>query len=319
MKTLFIIMQLVFMTYNVENLFDTRHDSLKNDYEYLPTADKQWTQSRYNKKVHNIMQVVLATGDELPVLVGLCEVENDYVVKSMVNMPPYNKLGYGYIHYESPDDRGIDVALLYRKDWMNPVNSTPVKIELGENSTRDLLYVCGGLKDGSFIHVIQVHAPSRRGGVQETEEKRVAVAARIRSIVDSIQQVNPQAAIVIMGDFNDNPDDKAPYETLKAMPAAGSDFEDSTLYNLTWDGFPTAGAHNGSYNHAGEWDMLDQIIVSGAMLNGSCSIQLETKAHVFHPKWLQGEDGKPKRTYAGKHYEGGVSDHFPVTVRGNEK
>lgn len=303
------------MTYNVENLFDTRHDSLKNDYDFMPQSEKQWTKERYFKKVNDIMRTVVSAGEdgEWPMLVGLCEVENDYVLRSMTEGSRYKKLGYQYIHYESPDARGIDVALLYRTDMFTPLVSRPVGVVLPDDqNTRDVLYVCGTLNDGSLLHVIQTHLPSRRGGAQATEKNRMTVAEKIRLITDSIFALDNDAAIVIMGDMNDNPDDKSMVKSLGVMPTGGSVYESGRLYNLTWDGFPTEDAHEGSYFHSGEWECLDQIIVSGALLNGHLNVRASEKASVFNPWWLKNKEGSPKRTYLGNTYQGGASDHFPV-------
>lgn len=303
------------MTYNVENLFDTQHDSLKNDYEYLPQSEREWTKERYYKKVNQVMRTIVSTGEEdnWPMLVGLCEIENDYVLRTMTQGSRYKKLGYEYVHYESPDTRGIDVALLYRSDMFTPLISRPIGIKLpDEKATRDVLYVCGTLSNGTILHVIETHLPSRRGGAQATEKNRTTVAKKIKMITDSIFALDIDAAIVIMGDMNDNPDDKAMHETLEVMPTGGSNYESGKLYNLTWDGFPIEEAQNGSYYHSGVWDQLDQIIVSGALLNGRLNIKVEPKAEVFSPWWLKDNKGTPKRTYIGNIYQGGTSDHFPV-------
>jgi len=315
MKLLVILLQMTIMTYNVENLFDTRHDTLKNDYEFLPQSERQWNPERYHKKVNDLMRTIVSAGEDgdWPMLVGLCEVENDYVMRTMTQGARYKKLGYEYVHYESPDPRGIDVALMYRADMFTPLVSRPVGVTLpDEKATRDLLYVCGTLNDGTLLHVIQAHMPSRRGGAQATERNRMTVAQRIKIITDSIFALDEDAAIVIMGDMNDNPDDKPIHETLGVMPTGGSTYESGRLYNLTWDGFPTNDAQKGSYFHSGEWDQLDQIIVSGALLNGKLSIKIGEKAEIFSPWWLKNDDGAPKRTYLGNTYQGGVSDHFPV-------
>ena len=307
------------MTYNVENLFDTQHDSLKNDKEYLPNSELRWTNDRFYEKLHEVMQVIVGLGeDNLPLLVGLCEVENDFVLKAMTQFDPYDQLGYDYVHYEGPDARGIDVALLYQKDKFTPLASRPIPVHLPNGqSGRDLLYTCGTLSDSTFLHIIQVHFPSRREGALASEPNREAAAKTVRKVVDEIQMVDSQAAIIIMGDFNDNPSDKVPTTTLSALPYTSGLFEDLKLYNLCWDGYPFENREIGSYFHDGEWDMLDQIIVSGALLNGNLSVRVMPEAEVYHPKWISKRDKRtgemiPKRTYVGPFYQGGVSDHFPV-------
>lgn len=307
------------MTYNVENLFDTRHDSCKNDTEYLPNSELRWTNSRFYDKLHEVMQVIVGLGeDELPLLVGLCEVENDFVLKAMTQSDPYDQLGYDYVHYEGPDVRGIDVALLYQKDKFTPLASRPIPVYLPNGQQgRDLLYVCGVLEDSTQLHIIQVHFPSRREGALVSEPNRIAAAKAVQEVVDSVQDIDPQAGIIIMGDFNDNPSDKVPTTTLAALPYTSGSFDNMRLYNLCWDGYEYEDKEIGSYFHDGEWDLLDQIIVSGALLNGNLSVRVMPEAEIYHPKWISKRDKRtgemiPKRTYVGPFYQGGVSDHFPV-------
>ena len=216
------------MTYNVENLFDTQHDSLKNDKEFLPNSDLRWTNNRFYEKLHEVMQVVVGLGgDELPLLVGLCEIENDFVLKAMTQFDPYDQLGYDYVHYEGPDARGIDVALLYQKDKFTPLASRPISVHLPNGQRgRDLLYTYGALSDSTLLHIIQVHFPSRREGALASEPNRHAAAKAVRQVVDSVQTLDPEAAIVIMGDFNDNPSDKVPTTTLAALPYTSGAMED---------------------------------------------------------------------------------------------
>ena len=307
------------MTYNVENLFDTQHDSLKNDIEFLPNSELHWTNKRFYDKLHEVMQVIVGLGgNEPPLLVGLCEVENDFVLKAMTQFDPYNQLGYDYVHYESPDTRGIDVALLYQKNKFTPLASRPIPVDLPNGQRgRDLLYTCGALTDSTLLHIIQVHFPSRREGALISEPNRISAAKAVRQVVDSIQYIDSQAAIIIMGDFNDNPSDKVPSTILAALPYTASSFENTQLYNLCWDGYGFDDREIGSYFHDKQWDMLDQIIVSGALLNGNLSLRAMPKAEIYHPKWISKHDKHtgemvPKRTYVGPFYQGGVSDHFPV-------
>jgi predicted extracellular nuclease len=164
-----------------------------------------------------------------------------------------------------------------------------------------------------------VHFPSRREGALASEPNREAAAKAVRKVVEEIQAVDSQAAIIIMGDFNDNPSDKVPTTTLSALPYTSGSFDDLQLYNLCWDGSPFEDKEIGSYFHNGEWDMLDQIIVSGALLNGNLSVRVMPEAEVYHPKWISKRDKRtgemiPRRTYVGPFYQGGVSDHFPVFI-----
>ena len=316
------------MTYNVENLFDTRHDSLKNDLEFLPQSDRHWTSHRFYEKVHEVMQVIVGVGGKsgLPAIVGLCEIENDYVLKAMTAYEPHKQLGYDYVHYESPDARGIDVALLYRSDFFTPLTSYPVPVVLtdGHRRGRDLLYVMGITADGTQLHFIQVHFPSRRDGAEASEPNRVASAKVVRNVVDSIYTLDSNAAIVIMGDFNDNPSDRAIADVLYAQPYNVTSYQPDKLYNLCYDGHLYQDRRQGTYFHAGEWDMLDQIIVSGSLLDGSLSIKLTPQAQIYSPEWISHYDKRnhvyvPDRTYRGPHYSGGVSDHFPLFVRSSDE
>lgn len=307
------------MTYNVENLFDTRHDSLKNDRDFLPTSTLHWTPSRFYKKVHNVMQVIAGVGKwEPPVLVGLCEIENDYVLKTMVRYEPYDRLGYDYIHYEGPDARGIDVALLYRKDMFNPISSTPIPVILPNGKPgREILYVCGMLNDEIMLHIFEVHFPSRREGAEFSEPNRIAAGKVVADAVDSIRAIDSRAGIIIMGDFNDNPSDIVPTEVLNAYPYTTEVYDDDKLYNLFHNGKRYEDRTYGSYYHQGEWDMLDQIMVSGSLLNGNAGIKINTPGKIYSPEWLSEWNEKehknvPHRMYAGPHYKGGVSDHYPI-------
>lgn len=310
------------MTYNVENLFDTQHDVSKEDMDFLPNSERHWTKGRFYNKVHEVMQVIVgAGGEELPMIVGLCEVENDNVLRVMTGYEPYDQLGYDYVHYEGPDARGIDVAILYRRDLFMPISSRPVPVTLpGGKRGRDLLYVMGSLNDGTILHLIQVHFPSRREGAEVSEPNRIAAAKVVNNLIDSVHRMDNEAGIVIMGDFNDNPSDYVPSGVLKAGSYMAERFESDRLYNLCYNGRRHDDRDRGSYFHAGEWDMLDQIMVSGSLLNGALPITIEVPAQIYSPKWITHYDQRnhariPDRTYRGPHYTGGVSDHFPVYVR----
>ncbi len=310
------------VTYNVENLFDTKHDSHKEDSDFLPESVRHWTSKRFHKKVHEVMQVIVNIGDNAqpPMLVGLCEVENDYVLQTMTKFPPYDQLGYDYIHFESHDRRGIDVALLYQPSLFTPLASRPIEVVLPNGSKgREILYVCGQLNDGTLLHVFEVHFPSRREGAITSQPNRVAAATVLKNTIDSIQSVSPDAGIIIMGDFNDNPTDYVPASFLRALPYnIITNPLNSNLYNLAWDGSHADQLIEGTYFHGGNWDMLDQIIVSGSLLNGSLPIRIANRAKVFKPDWISDHNQNgteiPKRTYLGTAYQGGVSDHFPLYV-----
>ena len=307
------------MTYNVENLFDTQHDEGKNDYDFLPDSNRKWNNTRYYKKIHDVMKTITNIGGwEPPMLVGLCEIENDNVLDALTKNPPYANLNFNYIHFESLDNRGIDVALLYNSDLFSPLHSEPIRVQLDDGTfSRDILYVTGTDYLGDTLHIFQVHFPSRREGEFATISNRVTAATILKERVDSIFFNNPDAGIIIMGDFNDNPSDFSPTTILGAKPYNLAKFENNSLYNLCWDGYMYEDKDEGTYFHNGEWDCLDQIIVSGALLNGKLKIKFHKHAKIFNPTWLGKWNKKinanvPKRTYAGPHYMGGISDHYPI-------
>lgn len=310
------------MGYNVENLFDIYPDSITNDKEYAPGGYRGWNYERYNTKLTNIAKVVAAAGEwDLPTLIGLCEIENRRVLDDLTQKTGLRNLNYQIVQYESLDARGIDVALLYRPDNFKLINSRPIRIQLPNttSTTRDILYASGSLSNGDTLHVFMNHFPSRMGGELESEERRNAVAGYLRAAVDSLHRVANNPKIVILGDFNDMPDNSSMIEVLGAKPLPKKDSEvlDKGLYNLTYK-FHEAGT-SGSYFFQGKWDMLDQIIVSGSLLNGKSKSRVdEPSVRIFSADWLLEDDkysGKrPSRTYIGMKYNGGYSDHLPVLV-----
>lgn len=308
------------MFYNVENYFDTVDDPGKEDGEFLPGGMRGWNISRYYTKQSNISKVISALGGWVPpALVGLCEVETDKALHDLTRMSPLKNLGYRYVHYESPDVRGIDVALLYQPDQFTPHHSEAIEIFFTNTTykTRDLLYVSGTVNaTNDTLHVFVCHWPSRLGGELESEDRRVQVAEHLRHKVDSIFREVTSPNIVIMGDFNDQPSNNSILNTLGANPL-NEGFEADKLYNLA---FRLEERGKGSHKYQGEWAMLDQIIVSGALLDIKNNINTTVSdMHVFEPDFLLEDDkaflGKmPRRTYIGMRYRGGFSDHLPVYV-----
>ncbi len=300
--------------YNVENLFDTFDDTLKNDNEFLPNSIKKWTIDRYNNKINNIYKVIVAIGGwEPPAIIGLCEIENKYVLNSLVNNTPLNKYDYDIIHYESPDNRGIDVGCIYLKNAFKPIYSYPVEINFPgspRSKTRDILYIKGILNKIDTLHLFINHWPSRMGGQGKTEKKRIYVAEVLKSKTDSIFSINPKSNIVIMGDFNDEKDDKSIAEFLiggdskQLIPMIGNSDD----------------KNSGTIKYKGSWSIFDQIIISENILNKQNPIQCNINdAVIFKPDFLLHEDDKhtgyePFRTYSGSKYFGGFSDHLPVVL-----
>ncbi len=305
------------MFYNVENFFDTVDDPNKNDNDFLPEGKKHWTYSRMEEKRNSIAKVVTAVGEGTPVaIVGMCEVENDYVLTSLVKYSPIKNLKYKFIHYDSPDSRGIDVAMLYDENQFHPINHKPISVKYTKGkTTRDILYVSGETNFKDTLHVFVCHAPSRIGGKEKSEHRRMQVMSLVRQHCDSILSLQPRANIVIMGDFNDSPEDKSLRVALGALPLE-TPYKDENLYNMFYQFMrnPFFGTHK----YQSEWSVLDQIIVSGNLLN-SGRLKPES-AYIFKAEFLLEVDKrnmnlKPKRTYSGLRYNAGYSDHLPVIIK----
>lgn len=300
--------------YNVENLFDTISAPKKNDAEFTPGSEKKWTAVRYSKKVNDISKVLAAINkNELPEIIGLCEVENRKVLEDLIGTESLKSGKYAIAHFESPDFRGIDCALIYRPDEFKVLESKPVKVSFSNDArytTRDILYVKGRTKNREEFHIFVNHWPSRIGGMEETEQKRVAVATILKNKIDSVRAANSDAKIIVMGDMNDEPSNNSLAEILKAQ-SPGS--ENARLVNLM---SPLHDNKLGSYNYQGNWNMLDNVIVSDNLLDKKGFQCVEKQGVVFHEPWMEFKNKKgeisPNRTYGGSNYYGGVSDHFPV-------
>jgi len=308
------------MCYNVENFFDCVHDSLSKDTEFLPTGLRGWNTSKYLKKQANIAKVITAIGGwEAPALVGLCEIESDKCLHDLTHYSGLKNLRYKYIHHDSPDPRGIDVALLYQPTQFKPLHDEAIRITFPESheiKTRDILYVSGRIPTGDTLHVFICHLPSRLEGEKESEGKRQFVASVIRIKVDSLFTTTYRPNIIIMGDFNDYPTNSSLSEVLKAKPLGGSISSDG-LYNLMYK-MQLEG--KGTNKHMGEWGVLDQLIISGNLLSTTNTIfTSQQDAHILEAGFLLENDRKylgkqPFRTYAGMKFQDGFSDHLPIYV-----
>ncbi|WP_139249781.1 endonuclease/exonuclease/phosphatase family protein [Mariniphaga anaerophila] len=303
--------------YNVENLFDVENEPGKSDGEFTPDGQKNWDETRYQKKLSDISNVISGINEgDLPEIVGLCEVENEKVVRDLVQTGLLAKGNYEVVHHESPDFRGIDCALAYRPEEFKVLShsAVPVSFEDDPNpATRDILYVKGRTRNREEFHVFVNHWPSRIGGVDKTEPKRVAVARVLKSKIDSVMSRNAKAHIIVMGDMNDDPDKKSLSEVLGANAPSTPD---AVLVNLM---FPDFNNGKGTYNYRGNWNMLDNMIVSPGLLDSKGFRCVEEKGHIFHEEWMEhrsrNKEMSPNRTYGGPNYYGGVSDHFPVYFR----
>ena len=308
------------MFYNVENLFDTIADPVKNDKDFTPEGSYRWTSFRYYKKLQDVSKVIIAVGGwELPELIGLCEVENRVVLEDLINKTPLRTSDLNIIHKESPDARGIDVALLYRESLFKVLFYDFYEVRFAfapESKTRDILYAKGVAAGIDTLHIFVNHWPSRRGGKEVSEPRRIAVAEILRSKVDSIFKINPLSNIVIMGDFNDEPYDKSIIEVLKATDDSLK-MSETTLFNMI-AAYKKKGL--GTYKWQYEWNLIDQIIVSAPLTQNRNTLYVKSDgAKIFTEDWLLEDDKsypgkKLYRTYLGPRYIGGISDHLPVFV-----
>lgn len=282
---------LTMISYNVENLFDYQHDTLKNDYSFLPDGNHHWTYHKYQTKLDRIAQVVVnISGWESAALVGLCEVENARCLRDLCYR--LKRFHYQYVHYESEDERGIDVALLYDSTKVKVLDSRPLRVDLNEDNTRDILYVKVLLHEKDTMYAMVCHLPSRLGGGAATEWKRLQAKQVIQQQIDSILHQQPQANIVVMGDMNSEAknDLKGMSNQMVALEQVGQ----------------------GTHKYQGVWSCLDQYYVSKE-LKDRVSVQ------IYSPEWLLEEDNKyldyqPKRTFVGFRYHGGYSDHMPIVL-----
>lgn len=298
--------------YNTENFFDTHDNPTKNDDSFLPSFFYGWDQKRYYRKVENISKVIKSMYFDYPILVGLAEIENKWILKDLINTSHLRDANYDYIHYESNDERGIDVCCIYRKEYIKVLEQEPINIFFEfdkEDTTRDILYVKCLLNTKQIFHIFISHWPSRAEGQKETEPKRIVVAEVLRSRIDAILSENEKAKVLVMGDFNDYPNDISITKHLGA-----SDSPDADLYNLA---MALEKSGKGSYNHRGDWGMLDQMVISKGLKDRKEGYGVkDNKMYVFRPDWLLFKHDKfgelPNKTYTGRKYIGGYSDHLPV-------
>jgi predicted extracellular nuclease len=297
--------------YNVENLFDTVNNPLTADNDYTPIGKLKWNSKKYHQKIRKITAVISQIGKNSsaspPAIVGLVEVENAKVVKDLVLHKNLSKFNYNYVHYDSPDERGIDVALIYNKDFFEVISTDTHSLYLTDDEgdidyTRDLLVVKGKL-NGELIHVLVNHWPSRRDGDEETKYKRIKAAKQVQRVVNDIKSKEEEAKFIIMGDFNDDPTSESVKDFLVT----------DELYNPMQTLFEKG---EGSSTYYKEWHLFDQIMFSRSFFDTEKSTHTFLKAAIFKKDWLRFHKGKfkgsPFRTYIGPWYQGGYSDHFPV-------
>jgi len=306
--------------YNIENLFDTIDSPDTNDLEYTPLGSKRWDSRKYWDKVSNMAKVISQIGTELtpdgPAIIGLAEVENIDVLRDLVKDPQIANRNYQIVHYDSPDRRGVDVALFYQPKYFEYQSSKPY-LFIPEGSkdfySRDVLLV-SGLFRGEPMHILVNHWPSRRRGERASRWLRNAAAMLNRQIIDSIKMADPKAHIIVMGDLNDDPVNKSIKEYLNTG-GNKTELTPGQLYNPFFDFFRRG---IGTIAWRDSWNLFDMIILSPTLLNEDLSTYTFHRAGVFSRRYLLQPEGQfagyPFRTHAGDTYLGGYSDHFPVYV-----
>ncbi|MBR4135218.1 MAG: endonuclease [Bacteroidales bacterium] len=308
--------------YNVENLFHPSDDSLTRDDDFTPTGLYHWSYTKYYRKIQNIGKVLVAMGEgNPPWLVGLAEIENEQVLKDLCYLSPLRKFRYRYVHYDSPDRRGVDVALLYRDSCVTLVRSEKIPIVFPfepETRNRDLLYALVRFANGDSLHLIVNHWTSRFGGFAATIPKRNYYAEVARQRVDSVLRIEPEGKILLMGDFNDYCTDESMEEHLRAARFSDTTQTD-TLFNLMYEFLK---CHNkGSHKHEDFWGCLDQLVVSRGFLFSQDGLQIVGRVpHIYDAPFLLVPDEKyggvkNYRTFLGPRYIGGFADHLPVYIR----
>ncbi|WP_319482407.1 endonuclease/exonuclease/phosphatase family protein [uncultured Draconibacterium sp.] len=306
--------------YNVENLFDIRNDSLTADDEFTPGGERHWTRKRFDNKIDNVSKVILSAGGwQMPDLIALAEIENRYVLKTLTEETPLNTMPYKIIHKESPDPRGIDVALIYNSETFYPLDYAYYPLEDkkgGIRKSREILYVLGTVNGGDSVHVFVNHWPSRYSGLLETRPARQQAARLLFSKYKEIIQKNEKAKVVIVGDFNDQPTDESIIQDLGAADPLNT--KSAGLYNLS---LPWINKEEGTLKYQGRWFVFDQIIVSPGLLTAKNGLITKPEnaticnlPFLFEPDETRG-GRKLHRTYTGYRYNEGFSDHLPVLLK----
>ena len=292
--------------WNVENLFDLRDDPETNDDEFTPQGDRHWTRRKLDTKLQGIYKTLAMM--DLPDVVGLAEVENKYVLRELCQGTPLAQVPYRYVHYDSPDRRGIDVALIYRTDRFTVTASHPVGVSDSADGffTRDILVVEGVTAGGDSVCLLINHWPSKKGG-EEADARRLEIARQVRALMLELGARHPGAAVIAMGDMNSTSDEEA---VAKGMGFGADSVNPDGIRNLTlrlpkdW----------GSHKYQGQWDYIDQVF----LLAGD-EWQVQKLKLLKYDHLLTEEDTRPgvrpKRTYQGPRYEGGLSDHLPLLLR----
>lgn len=304
--------------YNVENLFDTIDDPTKYDEQYTPSSDRRWNEEKYQTKLTNLAKVISQlNNDQAPEFLGLCEVENREVLEDLIATKALEPFEYKIAHIESPDERGIDVAFLYQEKLfkVTDIDAHQPDLSAFDDKTRDILHVEGKIASGESMHFIVNHWPSRGEGLRKSEPKRILAAEKLKEIYTTILREDPQAKIIVMGDFNDEPSNKSISNTL-AVSCDVNSVKATQLFNAFCE---LEQQDFGSYKYRSYWDMLDQIMISNALLADTTGLHYQhNSASIKNEYWLEQHgnkyEGSPLRTFGGRKYLGGYSDHFPVYI-----
>ncbi len=306
--------------YNLENFYDTVDDTLINDQDFLPNGIRLYNDSTYKHKRHQLATVISKLATEMTpdglALFGVAEIENRSVLEALAAEPEIAARNYKFVHYDSPDGRGVDVALAYNPKYFTPIYSRPINMThiydgVEKRRTRDILYV-KGLLDGDTIHVLVNHWPSRGGGEAVTAPLRNACALECRTMSDSIMRSSPLAKIFVMGDLNDDPESPSCAQVMRAKKKK-EEVSAQGFYNPMWKYFESG---IGTIAYQDAWGLFDQIMISYGTLAKEGDGYHYLKTRIFNEPFLTTKTGRfkgyPFRTYAGDTYAGGYSDHFPV-------
>ena len=309
--------------YNLENLFDTLNTDGVLDEEFTPDGPNEWTGDRYLAKIERMAGVISRIGEDDkvpggPAILGVSEIENRSVLEDLVAHPYLENGQYEIVHYNSPDRRGVDVALIYQPRYFTLESSASIELPIFDDEgeriyTRDQLLVSGKFI-GEDLHVIVNHWPSRRGGEKASRPRRNSAAELSRSITDSLLAIDKNAKIVVMGDFNDDPINVSLKKILRATDHIDN-LEQGELYNCM---FPLYRKGLGSLAYRDNWNLFDQVVISQGLLGKDYSTLTYYGARIFNKDFLKQQDGRykgyPFRTYVGSTHQGGYSDHFPVYI-----
>lgn len=328
--------------WNLENFFDTRFDPGKEDGTFIPTGEKRWTRSRFIDKRNGIAKTIIDIG-AFPALIGFAEVENRYVLNQLIYETPLAMGGFAIIHRDSPDRRGIDVALLYCRHQYRPLKNSFIKVRVTDTAntyltdstkvhpadsaepyvTREILYSKGVFHDLDTVHVFVNHWPSKFGGEEASAPYREAAADALAGVCDSILAKSSRANILVMGDFNDTPDSevikniqqRCSLKVLRSYRQGGRRPLGERIFGERIE--------TGTIKYKGVWEQIDMFMVSHNLLDSREPISTGDDCFtLFSPQYLMERDRaytgfKPKRTYIGPRYNGGLSDHLPIVLRIN--